>query len=173
MSSVAIIGTRDPNVYQRMAATALASRLSRDHGITIATGGAYGIDQAAMNGAKPSLLEVYLPWASYNREVIPRDAGKIIIADPIRHRAWFESVDRYHPNPAALKHSVRALHARNYGIVIGRDLVIAFPHAEGSGGTGQGIRIAEAEGIPLWQFHQDSVIPPTDQLIQDVLVLLR
>ncbi|TSA39542.1 hypothetical protein D4R30_00875 [archaeon] len=173
MKSVAIIGTRQPDTLQYQYAEELAEHLSHTFGVTIVTGGAYGIDQAAMAGALKPLLEVYLPWSTYNEHLVPADAGKIVVTNPTVHRQWFESVNRYHPNPAAVTtRGVRALHARNFGIVTGRDLVIAFPSDTGGGGTGQGIRIAEGESVPVLSFVRHGRLPAFVTVLHDVLTRL-
>jgi hypothetical protein len=56
--------------------------------------------------------------------------------------------------------------------VASRDLVLAFPDEQGAGGTGQGIRIAKGLGIPVWQFNRFSTIPPVEQVLAEVLMLL-
>lgn len=173
MSSVAIIGTRAPDKLQTQYAAALASELSYRHDVTIATGGAFGIDQAAMTGAKLDRLMVYLPWRSYNQSIVPWTVATIVVADPAQHPAWFASVDQYHPNPSALTRGTRALHARNFGIVQDRTLVLAFPNDQGGGGTGQGIRIAKGLGVPVLQFERGSLIPPYSAVLADILQLLR
>jgi predicted Rossmann-fold nucleotide-binding protein len=151
--AVAIIGTRSPDHRQERKARFLAYHLSHHYGCRIKTGGAYGIDQAAMLGARIDMLDICLPWASYNKEIIPKGAH-LIIADRNRHAEWFESVENYHPAPDKLTNGARSLHARNFGVIQPAHLVIAFPNADGGGGTGQGIRIAEALNIPVMQFNK-------------------
>lgn len=146
--SVAIIGTREPDEAQIEAARHLAFILSSIKRMKICTGGAYGIDNVAMVSTSANLLEVYLPWDSYNREIIPPHARRIVY-NPTTHSDWAASVAKYHPANHFLSRGAIALHARNFGIVAGRDLVIAFPNANGGGGTGQGIRIAQGLGIPV------------------------
>ena len=147
---VAIIGTREPTEDQLINARTLASTLSVE-GYTVATGAAYGVDHAAMQGATgPGVLEVYLPWPSYNKELVPAHAKRIVY-DDLKFPSWADSVQKYHPAPSRLTGAARKLMARNYGIVEGCALVIALPQKEGTGGTGQGIRIARALGTPLIQ----------------------
>jgi hypothetical protein len=172
VKSVAIIGTRNPDTQQLLMAERLARVLSQDYGVTIATGGAYGIDQAAMRGSTDAQLAVYLPWRSYNQEIVPANAGRIVVADPVVHRTWFESVDRYHPNPRALTRGARALHARNFGIVADRNLVVAFPDEQGAGGTGQGIRIADGESIPVLQFNRNASMPSFEDILRQAVNIL-
>jgi len=127
----------------------LAGELSRQ-GHTIATGGAKGVDHAAMHTTEPGRLEVYLPWENFNHEIIPKHARRIVY-NVFEHPLWAESVAKYHPTPGNLSSVIQKLHARNYGVVEGCALVIALPTAENSGGTGQGIRIARELKIPLIQ----------------------
>ena len=162
--NVAIIGTRYPDQHQERAARFLAYQLSHYYGCRIKTGGAYGIDQAAMLGAQVDLLDVYLPWASYNNEIIPKGANRII-ADRVRHAAWFESVGVYHPAPDSLSGGAWALHARNFGIIQPAKLVIAFPNETGVGGTGQGIRIAKALNIQVMQFNKGNGLVHHNQML--------
>lgn len=157
MATFAIIGTRNPDQFQRELAKRLAASLS-GAGHAIRTGGAYGIDQAAIEGTCEPCLEVVLPWASYNREIIPKHA-RVVVYDLPGHHVWHESVRLYHPKPDVLKGGAYALHARNYGILwpeptIHVKRVIAMPDASGGGGTGQGIRIAKALSIPCTQINR-------------------
>lgn len=158
MKTVAIVGTRQPSSEQYEAATKAASALSSVHGVRIATGGAYGIDQAAMDATEPGMLDVYLPWWMYNRHIIPAYAN-ITVANESKHVEWFESVEEFHPNPKALSRGARALHARNFGIVQNARVVLAFPNSSGEGGTGQSIRLARARQVPVFQYNRGDVIP--------------
>lgn len=145
--SVAIIGTRDPDHDQLKAAELISFKLSRHFDCTIHTGGAIGIDFAAMVACKKGMLRVYAPWEGFHMDLIPRHAT-VEVYNPSVHATWTRSV-AMHPAPQKLPDYARKLHARNYGIVHGRDLVVAFPQRNGGGGTAQGIRLAEAMGIPL------------------------
>ena len=147
--TVAIIGTRKPTEDQIAKAEMLAAELSA-RGYIIKTGGAYGIDHAAMRKTVPGFLEVYLPWETYNAEIIPEHAKRIVF-NPAIHKEWLHSVTTYHPAPQLLTSGMRALHARNYGIVEGCGVVIALPEKMEKGGSGQGVRIARALRIPVMQ----------------------
>jgi len=70
--AVAIIGTRNPDQRQERKARFLAYHLSHHYGCRIKTGGAYGIDQAAMLGARIDMLDICLPWASTTRRSFPK-----------------------------------------------------------------------------------------------------
>ena len=121
-------------------------------GWTLSSGGADGADSAFAAGAPAGQRTVWLPWRGYNGHrgpdcrvpSAPAMAGCMEIAAPL-HPAW----ERCSP-------AVRKLHARNAAIVLSAsldrpvDALIAWT-VEGrvKGGTGMGIRIAEARGIPV------------------------
>jgi hypothetical protein len=170
--TVGIVGTRDPDDNQAMLARHSADTLSSVYKCGITTGGADGIDLAAMLGTAPGHLTVYLPWESYKWDTIPAHA-KRVVAHPQLHATWFESVDLYHPAPERIGRGVRALHARNYGIVEHDDLLLAFPNHTGGGGTGQTIRIAKALGIPVIQVNRGSAPISKEEFIERVLDALK
>ncbi|HEY8531123.1 MAG TPA: hypothetical protein VIL08_02635 [Limnochorda sp.] len=167
---IACVGTRDyrqmPEEWRHLFVDAV--RWLAEWGYSIATGGAKGADQiAAVNACLyGSKVQLYLPDPDYERQWIEEDLlgpfaspwqVEEIIYDPAKHQHWAESVRKYHPNPAALSPGVFRLMARNYGIVEGAKAVIALPKRrrlpngqESLGGTGQGIRIAKALGIPVF-----------------------
>lgn len=152
----AIIGTREPDEEQKTVALNLACAIAIIGGHRVHTGAAYGIDQKAMEGTSGKNLTVFLPWASYNRGIIPPGAT-IVVYDPTIHAHWARSVATYHPAPRNLTCGAFALHARNYGIIEGCAGVIALPGPDGGGGTGQGIRIARALKIPIIQGNKGSI----------------
>lgn len=154
----AIIGTRDPDEAQMEVAYRLAWAITTLGRKFVRTGAAYGIDQRAMEGSRPDRLKVYLPWGSYNRDLVPAGCS-VVVYTPSIHAAWADSVARFHPNPRALSRGAFALHARNFGIVSDPPVkaVIAFPGPSGSGGTGQGMRIARDLGIPVIQHNKGSI----------------
>lgn len=158
---VAIIGTRNPDGAQQQAAAWVSETFSKA-GHDVSTGAADGIDTVAMTHCVRGRLQLFLPWASYGARV---SGAQITVYSPGVHQAWTDSVRRYHPNPDALTRGAFALHARNYGIVEGCGLVIAFP-GEKDGGTGQGIRIALALGIPL-------IVCRKGQTTNDLAVAIR
>jgi hypothetical protein len=152
----AIIGSRTPDKAQEEVAYHLAWAITVIGGHTLRTGAAYGIDQKAMEGARPNHLEVFLPWSSYNRSIIPAGAS-VVVYTPSIHRDWTASVASYHPNISALTHAAIALHARNFGIIHGCHGVVALPREDGGGGTAQGVRIANGLNIPVIQGNKGSI----------------
>jgi hypothetical protein len=145
---LAIIGTREPDTFQAELAQEAAWAVSSQLGVKIRTGAADGIDSLAMKGTKPGLLNLFLPWSTYNQGKIPPLASRTVY-DPKLHPLWTASVTKYHPNPKALSRGPFALHARNYGIVAGVTACLALPGPNESGGTAQGIRICRGMGIPI------------------------
>ena len=131
--------------------TLMSAWLART-GWHLATGGADGADCAFAEGATAGQRTIWLPWRGYNGHRGPAYrvlssaalSACIDVAAPL-HPAW----DRCSP-------AVRKLHARNVAILLGQtcdrpvDAVVCWT-AGGldTGGTGMGIRIAEARGIPV------------------------
>ncbi len=152
----AIIGTRSPDEAQITVARNLATAITLIGGHWVHTGAADGIDTEAMVGSRPDRLKVFLPWASYNRGSIPVGAT-VVVYDPSIHAEWTRSVSAYHPAASRLSRGAFALHARNFGIVESCAGVIALPGADGGGGTGQGIRIANGLGIPVVRGDKGSI----------------
>ncbi len=131
--------------------TVMAGWLART-GWQLSSGGADGADSAFAAGAPAGQRTVWLPWRAYNGHRGPdcrvlsaaAMAACIEIAAPL-HPAW----ERCSP-------AVRKLHARNAAVLLGEtldrpvDTVVAFTvQGRVEGGTGMGIRIAEARGIPV------------------------
>jgi len=115
-----------------MTAIAADKRMS---GHILRSGGAQGADKAFEAGAE-NQKEIFRPHHAT--------------------AAAYELTAKYHPTWHKCSPAARALHARNAHIILGFDLktpvelVICWTKdASGSGGTGQGIRIALAYGIPI------------------------
>ncbi len=108
-----------------------------------------GVD--SINGQK----EIWLPWKTFNG----RNSDRYLPTE--QH---FELASTLHPAWSRLKQSVRSLHARNTGQVLGEDLTTpskfvlcwtpdgAEHHSKvtkDTGGTGTAIRLASQKGIPV------------------------
>jgi hypothetical protein len=167
---VAIIGTRRPSRKHYQLMSLWAEELTA-LGIEVSTGAARGSDQAAMYGSSkgdPSKLHIFLPWKGFNRELIPEEAN-VTVYDKRVHTKWIKSVQWYHPNYRALTDGGVSLHARNYGIVADPepvDFVIACPHnLFDLGGTGQGMRVAEALKVPVYNILYPSAVAEVGRVI--------
>jgi hypothetical protein len=119
-------------------------------GYILRTGGAEGADTAFYQGVQnPKNAEVYLPWQGYNNY---RTNKQIIIP-----KQAYDLARMHHPNWDACKPAVQKLHARNNQIILGAnlenpvDFVICYtPNGSATGGTGQAIRVADAELIHVF-----------------------
>lgn len=132
-----------------------------EQGWTLRTGACKGADQAfaegAIAGGGPVVL--CLPWPSYEfkwvEPMLGRGATRKVLMFPEyddAHKAYYASVDEFHPAPHRLSDTVRKLHARNAMILDEGSFVLAWPKVGargGLGGTGQGIRIAQAAQVPV------------------------
>ena len=131
--------------------TVIAAWLAR-RGWHLHTGGAAGADTAFAAGAPAGRRTVFLPWPAYRgcggpdcRTLSGEQTGRCLAIAARHHPAWHRC------SPAA-----RKLHARNVQIMLGPDAATPV-HAVTcwtrsglvTGGTGLGIRIARARGIPV------------------------
>ncbi len=157
MSAYAGIGSRQtpPQILDLM--TALARKLAQT-GYTLRSGHAPGADQAFERGAGQD-AEIYLPWASFERAVCC-SAG---YTQPAPSPEALQLAGQHHPAWDRLKPAVRSLHARNCHQILGRDLSdpVAFvvcwtpdgattSPGPSTGGTGQALRLANANSIPVF-----------------------
>lgn len=167
---LAIIGTRDldgwrsrsPHTVSVLAAVAASSPVD-----WITTGACAGVDQFAAEcrlraGGK---VELYVPWPGYEFVWVKRmldtyglDRVRVNPYTPSLHGDWTASVAQYHPNPASLTPAARNLHARNYGIVLRAEAVVALPSLSAIGGTGQGMRVARGLHRPVMDMSKPEVV---------------
>lgn len=115
----------------------------RKRGFTCVTGGAKGADDAFAQAARDQLVM----WRPHHAT---EDA--------------YEIAESFHPNWDACSPAARGLHARNSMILLGADcqtpvkFVVAYTEkGKATGGTGQGLRIARAYNIPIYNLgsHPD------------------
>ena len=143
------IGSRDTPDDICITMTKLARVLS-DLGYTLRSGGAAGADKAFAAGAS-------------DKEIFrPNDATAEAI----------ELSSKYHPAWNRCKQWAKLLHARNAQIVLGRELnspvsfVICWTkNAKGTGGTGQGIRIAKGYNIPVYDLGNPNILRMVENII--------
>lgn len=149
------IGSRRLNNNELTICRKLGARFALD-GYTLKTGACTGTDQAFAEGAVSAGGEVVLclPWWSYEKEWVSlmKQSGLVTIQvlddkDVEAHK----SVSIFHPNAHNLKQGAKKLHARNYLIIDGCSFVLAWPKPNkfGLGGTGQGMKIAQAKDIKV------------------------
>lgn len=150
---VAIIGTRTPTEAQEIQVIQLIEKIDPLKQRVI-SGCAEGIDKLALQTAQNLGIETVgcLPWHTYNKEIQQYCDWLLALEDldAEPRNAAYVSVMEHHPNAAKLRQGALKLHARNFLIIRWASGVIAAPgNAPGGGGTGQGIRLAEAFKIPI------------------------
>ncbi len=130
--------------------TRMAAWLART-GWRLSTGGAAGADSAFAAGAPAERRTVWLPWPGYNGNRGP----DCRVPTAAEMASCMEIAAGLHPAWHRCSPAVRKLHARNVailGVARGRPvdaLVCWSERGEAVGGTGMGIRIALARGIPV------------------------
>lgn len=110
------------------------------------SGGAKGSDKAFELGATNK--EIYLPWKGFEGN----DSDLIV-----ENVKAFEIAEKYHPRWNYLSQGAKRLQARNSHQILGwnlespSDFVICWTKGgKGNGGTGQAIRIAKDNNIPVF-----------------------
>lgn len=85
---------------------------------------------------------------------------------------WFFHAAQFHPAWSKCSDNAKALHARNSAIILGPflndpvDFVICWTKdGEASGGTGQGLRIADHLRIPIYNLHSMSRLRDLEQML--------
>jgi hypothetical protein len=126
------------------------------------SGHADGADLAFENGAKEDTAEIWLPWFTFNKS-LPKykyHIHRVISQDDTEA---YDSVKKYHPNPNRLSFGAVSLMARNYRQIIGlksqnSSFVICWTSdGKDSGGTGQAIRIARDNNIPVYNLFNKGI----------------
>ncbi len=172
---IAGIGSRDLDEEQRDICFRLG-RVIAERGGEVHSGNAEGADQAFANGANsvdPKWVHLHLPWPNFNREAIVR--GNVIhLPHPQSH--YDVTAAKYHPNWQYLKQGAKKLHTRNVSIIVHpapKDMVLAYPSLKlGGGGTGQGMRIAEGMGVPLWNLREVEQSEDSNSLLAHIIHLI-
>jgi len=123
-----------------------------DHGHILRSGAADGADAAFEEGCRQhdGQCEIYLPWKGFNNH--PSGWSNLSL------RAYDMAVE-HHPNWDALSSGASKMMVRNSYQVMGRDcrtpadLIICWtPGGRITGGTGQALRIAQGQSIPVINF---------------------
>ena len=123
-------------------------------GYVLRSGGANGADSAFEKGCDrvKGKKEIYLPWKGFNN-------NSSLLYD-LTAKAE-ELAFQYHPNLYACKSAVIKLMTRNTYQILGQDcrtksdfVVCYTADGKASGGTGQALRIAIAEKIPIFNLHE-------------------
>ena len=145
------IGSRrtPPSVLRDMGV--IAGWLARN-GWHLSSGGADGADTAFAGGAPADQRTIYLPWPGYNGHAGP----DCVVPGRSEIAACVDLAARLHPAWHRCSSGARRLHGRNAAILLSVhldrpvDAVVAWTRGGAiQGGTGLGLRIATAWGIPV------------------------
>lgn len=132
----------------------IATQLA-ESGWVLRSGHADGADSAFETGCTlaDGRMEIYIPWFGFN-------GAPTNHPDYIRPKATQELADfskQFHPAWDRCSDTAKLMHMRNACQVLGLSgdvpatmLVCWTPKGNGSGGTGQAIRIAQANEIPIF-----------------------
>lgn len=152
------IGSRDcpKNIYKLI--LKISQTMARC-GLTLRSGGADGCDSAFEEGCDTlhGDKEIYLPWKGFNNNLSP-----LYNLTP----EAFNLAEQFHAGYHNLSVGAKKLMARNGYQVMGPDLcspsdfiVCYTPNGKISGGTGQALRIANSEKIPIYNiFWKDQLL---------------
>lgn len=150
---VAMVGHRSIDAAAAESIQELAAVIAAK-GHWVRSGHAKGADYAAERGARKRCL-IWLPWRAYNSDL--PILGRFRVLTNSHHNAY-EEAKAHHPNWGSLTRGGKAMHARNYLIVMGQgnpaDFLVGYArvddNGEWMGGSGQAYRIAKAHGIPTF-----------------------
>lgn len=158
MKAYAGIGAREINVGLQIEFVKIGRRLAQA-GLTLRSGGAQGADLSFEWGADDGngKKEIFLPWKGFNH-----NKSILVLPEPIPTN--IVSIARgIYPHWDYVTEPVRRLHARNVMQILGWDLndpsafVVCYTERpyndpKAVGGTLFGIKLAEANDIPVYNF---------------------
>ena len=165
MYSYAGVGSRTTPRLVLLTMFNLAHRLAINN-FLLRSGAANGADTAFENGCMEARgqSEIWLPWSGFNNH---SDTGFLPLEE------HYQMAKTLHPRWDTLSRSIKALHARNVGQILGTDLnspvnlVICYTpdgcesedsRTKYTGGTGTAIALASRYGIPVYNLRNPSAI---------------
>jgi len=154
------IGSRNTPVKILEQMGAIALKLS-DLGYILRSGHANGADLAFEKSAFQA--EIWLPWSRFNYDNALKAENHIHNIISSDDEEAFNSVARLHPMPSNLSQGAFKLMARNYRQIIGlnapnSEFVVCYTKdGKDSGGTGQAIRLAIENNIPVYNLQHDGI----------------
>lgn len=148
------IGSRRTPTDTLAKMTLIAAQLE-EQGYILRSGGAGGADTAFESGVQSlENKEIYLPWPMFNNHPSARHGVSLDA---------YTMAESFHPNWPACSHAAKKFHGRNCYQVLGVtldkpvDFIMCWtPDGKVAGGTGQALRIALSNDIPIINFfHND------------------
>lgn len=170
------IGSRDTPAPVCDTMRRVATRLAR-RGFTLRSGGAKGADTAFADGTGGD-AQIFLPWRGF-REIY---YGSYAVVQDQPESEAFRIAAHLHPGWAHLSDPVRALMARNIHQILGADLrspcdfVVCWTpdgaqteaqRGQHTGGTGQGIALADRWGIPVFNLHHQDALDRLSRWLEE------
>jgi len=160
MVRIACIGSRDISAWSGAIMEKIGEVIVLAGGY-VTTGNAIGSDAAFARGGNrvnPSHVILYLPWKTYNEELIV-EKNLVTWQD---NPEWEFMARAHHPVYDQLSKGAKQMMNRNAGILSRANACIAFLNhsKQGFGGTGHGWRISGTMGIPRFDL---STLNPSDR----------
>lgn len=159
MKSFAGIGSRQITKEEEKRIAEISAVLS-SLGYVCYSGGAEGSDYIFEQSCKETI--VFIPWNNYKNpfKTYIESSNIIVAGNTIEGN---ESVFKFHPAPNRLSQGGKKLMCRNYHQIHGMnslpkvELVVCCAHPDKNfgvkGGTGQAIRVALSENIPIFNIR--------------------
>ncbi len=152
---VACIGSREISEEKELLLYKIGAYIA-SKGWWLSSGCARGADEFWAKGANsvdPTRVVLYLPWLSYNEELIIE--GNWVSAE--HKQGWEEIAKKHHGAWDKLKQGGKKMMLRNTGIIEKANVCLAvLNHSKpGFGGTGNAWRIADSMGIPKLDVSAD------------------
>ena len=141
--------------------------ICRERKIFVRSGHAPGADQAFEFGAREYCI-AYIPWKGFEGDTVTLGTKYIIPPDleKLTHYA-----KQFHPAWEKLSPGAQKLMARNSCQVLGQnlespaDLIVCWTKdGQATGGTGQALRIAEKNNIPILNLYNRTIEDVINQL---------
>ena len=139
-------------------------------GYVLRSGGADGADSAFEAGSTSSTKTIFIPWEGVNGTSSQQEGIFSGVCDKAMSMA--ESI---HPAWERCSRGARSLHARNIYQVLGKDLAspsdFLLCYTEGGkkiGGTATAIRLAEANGVKVYNFGNPDDVKEFHTLLKEI-----
>jgi len=145
---IAGIGSREIDESEQQLLFKLGAYIAERNWM-LSSGNALGSDEwfgRGVNSVNPRNLVLYLPWSTYNEELLNPDNW---VTSEVRPE-WLEEAKKHHGRWEALKQGGQKMMGRNIGIAYKANVCLAvLNHSKASlGGTGQAWRYCGSLGIP-------------------------